>query len=228
MRPSWFFYEPSYAGCYLGICLFTSNYITFKNKKNRICYIALLLIAILLVGSFSSLVSILICVLAGIILKKVKSRPLKYILIFIICLAPILFMITNVEAFLDNSFITSHTASTGTRVRRIQDGLDVISTMGVKDFIFGNGLDYHSSIYGEGQSIAYLRLIEEEGLIAFMVYFIILFKLLKYDTQLLLYILLELLSVVIYYTPLMLFAFILFGLISSSKYRCNSPNWEAI
>lgn len=216
-RPCWYFAEPSYCGAFLAINFFINRHHIFKKKFHKFIYYIVLLGGLLSTASFGAFVAIgiTLCILVFYRMVNLSNGILVVIITSIIYSYLILF--PNLERDTDNTAIRTH--SWEARQKKILIASEARKSMSFIDVILGQGNNAVGFKYENGLSDAYNKLFIENGLIFMIIYFIVIFRLLKKDPVVLSYFLLSLMTVIIQLFPLTFMCLFVARIIVEEKYK---------
>jgi hypothetical protein len=174
IRPSWFFYEPSYLGTALGLNLLIvcREYYKMKKYKHLVTYI----LAILLSGSMTGIGCCLVALAMTSITKALKINPIVAKILVLILVPMFIFFYSSYDARDNNSDVVA-SSSLIDRQNRVNRALDYVLSAKTEQLLFGIGKDYVNDFKG-GVANAYLGLLIADGAIILLLYLIVVFVLL--------------------------------------------------
>lgn len=195
-RASLYFNEPSYLGFFIGLNLFFLFSIKFQNKT---LLIVGLIISGILSGSMTLLIVFISVLSMQIVFKnifKVKdlSRSILYLTLFVA-------ISISYNSFKDSFLEILDFGSRLDRDMRASRSIDLLFSSSIPHLLFGYGSTYIAKVDYLGESNSYLRLAVENGLIVLVLAIGLIYKTLKKNPELMLFMLISLHSIVLFLTP---------------------------
>lgn len=200
-RPTWFFFEASYLGFFLGYNM-VMGYLYWKQKK-QIKHFLVYVLAFLITQSYTGYV----CVLLGFILSYLTKISKFNKAIAISCLPLFLsfYLAFDKTIITDNKY--TQTASIGDRQDRMGMAYEELATFDTTELFLGKGIDRLTDL-GRGVANAYLKMLISNGVVLLVSYFIILYKIHKKSYYEFYFALFAFNSTEIALTPIVLLAFL--------------------
>lgn len=213
-RPTWFFFEASYLGYFLGYNM-VMGYIYWKQNR-QIKRFLVYLLAFLLTQSYTGYA----CVLLGFILSYLTKKKIFNKVIAICCLPLFLSFYFGFDKTIitDNKY--TQTASIGDRQDRIGMAYEELATYNTTELILGRGIDRLTDL-GRGVANAYFKMLISNGVMLLVSFFIILYKIHKNSYYEFYFALFAFNSTEIALTPIVLLAF----LVTSYFYANNKISY---
>ena len=195
-RASLYFSEPSYLGFFIGLSLF---FLFDVNCKFKTTLIFGLIISGFLSGSMTLLIGFSSAFASFLIFKnilkiRVATRARIYFLTFV-------GISISYTAFKDSIFEILDFGSRVDRDMRASRSIDLLFSSSIPHLLFGYGSTYIAKVDYLGESNSYLRLAVENGLIVLVLALGLIYKTLKKNPELMLFMLISLHSIVLFLTP---------------------------
>ena len=181
VRPSWLFAEPSYLGFFLGLQFLLFLQYVAQNKRHKLLYISLYLLALLATNAMTGYVCTAVSFIYYLLTRNLKIPKLA--LLLLVPLAISLYSAYDSKDIMeDNDRIA--TSSLGTRQTRLIWGISKVESMSSRELLFGIGRNKITKEAELGVSNVYLQFLIESGaifLILVMVLFLLLLKKTSYE-----------------------------------------------
>jgi hypothetical protein len=218
VRPSDYFFEPSYLAFFLGFSFFYLIKADWIKRKNMYCFFVC--IAGILTGSYTFYVStimvLLIMFFHKFIPKQLKDKFYNWYLIGFVILS--IFYLSNFGN-VSGTILSSFKTSFSTRKERIVNSVNLIKSEKPVQLILGSGPGSIAKSRALGESNAYVKLLIEEGLITLVAILILIYYSLRKNQFLLLFSLFALHSVVLIETPLFIFLLLISSIFAKLYYE---------
>lgn len=204
-RPCWYFAEPSYCGFFLGLSFIM---ILGMEVKQKMKYLLLLIIiaAIIVTNSMSTILFIVPSFIIWLIRRFLNRKLYSFILGVSLIIVNISIVTIDFDSLLDKyeiSFNNNH-SSFEDRKSKIENSQTLLQTMSIIDYLIGTGIDYTADWFDSGESNGYFKLLCEYGIFFTIAFLIIVNKLTNQNIAMETYFLLSLMSVIIFWTPMIL------------------------
>lgn len=204
-RPCWYFAEPSYCGFFLGLSLLLVLGMDMS-KKNKLIFSSIIIVAVIVSNSMSSILflapSLFIWLIRNILNRKFYSLILGISLVIV----NVSIVTVDFDSLLEKYEVSfkKKNSSFEDRKDKIVNSRRFLQSMGVIDFIIGAGIDSSADKFGTGESNGYYKLICEYGIIFTLVFLIVANRLTSKDMAIKTFFFLSLMSVIIFWTPVVL------------------------